>query len=94
MRCKMCGAKLKKEGDICKNCYEEYKEQEALKADNETEIFRVTRKYSPKFNLLKNGEMILMLLIVVLAGFSTFSAGMGIFITILCLVALRSLDVF
>lgn len=94
MRCKMCGAKLKKNGDICKNCYEEYKEQEALKADNEPEVFRVTRKYSPKFNLLKNGEMILMLLIVVLAGFSTFSAGMGVLITFLCLVALRSLDVF
>lgn len=87
MRCKMCGAKLKKDGDICKNCYEEYKQQEALKSDNEPEIFRVIRKYSPKFNLLKNGEIILLLLIVILSAFSTFSVGMGIFITILCLVA-------
>lgn len=87
MRCKMCGAKLKKDGDICKNCYEKYKEQEQLKADNEEELFRVKRKYSPKFNLLKNGEIILLLLIVVLAAFSTFSVGIGILITILCVVA-------
>ena len=87
MRCKMCGAKLKKEGNICKNCYEEYKEQEKLKAINEEELFRVNRKYSPKFNLLKNGEIMVLLLIVALAGLSSYSTAIGILIAILCVVA-------
>lgn len=86
MRCKMCGAKLKKEGDICKNCYEKYKEQEALRADDEQEIFCVKRKYSPKFNLMKNGEVILLELIVALAALSAYGTFLGILVTILCVV--------
>ena len=34
----MCGAELKKEGDICKNCYDKYIEQETLKLDNEQKM--------------------------------------------------------
>lgn len=86
MRCKMCGAKLKKEGDICKNCYDKYKKQESLKADDEQEVFSVNRKYSPKFNLLKNGEIILLLLIIALAGISSYGTWLGTLITILCIV--------
>lgn len=85
MRCKMCGAKLKKEGDICINCYEKYKAQERLKADNEKELFKVNRKYSPKFNTLRNGEMIVLLVIVALAAFSSYGTFLGILITILCI---------
>ena len=59
MRCKICGAKLKKEGDICRNCYHEYKEKEKLETIQEEELLRVNRKYSPKFNLLKNGDIII-----------------------------------
>ena len=33
MKCKICGAKLKKDGDICKNCYKAYLEEEELKKD-------------------------------------------------------------
>ena len=57
MRCQVCGRKLKKDGNICKTCYEELKKKKELKADNEIEVFRVNRKYSPKFNqaLIKNG---------------------------------------
>ncbi len=34
MKCKICGAKLKKEdGDICTNCYKRYQEEEDLKKD-------------------------------------------------------------
>ena len=33
MRCRICGAKLKKEGDICTNCYKKYQEEEDLKKD-------------------------------------------------------------
>lgn len=88
MRCKICGANLKKDGDICKNCYQQYKEQESLEADNEPKIFEVKRKYSPKFNLLKNGEFILILIIIALAGLSSYGTVLGILITILCIVVL------
>ena len=86
MRCRICGARLKKDGDICKNCYQEYKDKEALKSKNEDKIFEVKRKYSPKFNLLKNGELILVLLMVSLAGLATYGTLLGILITILCVV--------
>ena len=53
MRCRICGAKLKKEGDICSNCYKMYQEEEYLKKDiNERLIVR--RKYSILYNLLNN----------------------------------------
>ena len=81
----MCGAKLKKEGNLCKNCYEKYKNSERLKANNEKELYSIKRKYSPKFNLLKNGELILLELIIILAGFSSYSTAIAILITILCI---------
>lgn len=86
MRCKICGAKLKKNGDICKNCYNEYKDYEKLKVDNEQELYKVKRKYSPKFNLLKNGEIIILELIIALAALSSYSTIVGILITILCII--------
>ena len=88
MRCKICGAKLKKEGDICKNCYREYKEKENLYADNEEVIFEIKRKYSPLFNLLKNFEVIIVLLLISLSGFSNFGNILGVLITILCFIVL------
>ncbi len=86
MRCKICGAKLKKEGDICRNCYHEYKEKEKLETIQEEELLRVNRRYSPKFNLLKNGEIILLLIIVALAGLSAYTTFIGILITVLCVI--------
>jgi len=86
MRCKMCGAKLKKSGNICKNCYADYKKQEKLLAEDEQELLKLKRKYSPKFNLLKSGEFILLLIITALAGFSSFGNLGGILISILCIV--------
>lgn len=86
MRCKMCGAQLKKEGDICKNCYDKYIEQETLKLDNEKEIFSIRRKYSPKFNLLKNGELIVLEIIIILAGFTAYNVPAAILIMFLCFV--------
>ena len=88
MRCKICGAKLKKEGDICKNCYKEYKEKESLYADNEDVLFEIKRKYSPGFNLVKSGELILILLLISLSGFNSYGIILGILITILCLIVL------
>lgn len=87
MRCKMCGAKLKKDGDICKNCYQKYKKEENLRNIKEPEMFKVKRKYSPKFNLLKNGEIILLVIIFILAAFATYNTVIAIFISILCLLA-------
>lgn len=86
MRCKICGAKLKKDGDICRNCYQEYREQERLKAEDEEILFCVKRKYSPKFNLLKNGEIILLLIIIALAAIASYATILGILITVLCII--------
>ena len=87
MRCKMCGAKLKKEGNICKNCYQEYKDDQKLRENNEEEQLSIKRKYSPKFNLLKNGEIILFVIIIILAGFSYYNTITAILITILTIFA-------
>lgn len=52
MRCRICGAKLKKEGDICTNCYKAYQEEEDLKKDT-NEILRLKRKYSISYEFAK-----------------------------------------
>lgn len=51
MRCRICGAKLKKDGDICSNCYKLYQEEEDLKKDT-SERLVIKRKYSISYNLL------------------------------------------
>ena len=54
MRCRICGAKLTKEGDICKNCYEEYSNEEELKKKVETDnnyLMKIYRKYIPSYYL-------------------------------------------
>ena len=38
MKCSICGARLKKEGDICKNCYKEFQEEEELKKDTNEQL--------------------------------------------------------
>lgn len=52
MRCKICGARLTKEGDICSNCYKTYQEEEELKKDTKQRLV-IKRKYSISYNLLK-----------------------------------------
>lgn len=52
MRCSICGAKLKKEGDICTNCYKKYQEEEDLKKDVKERLV-VKRKYSISYLILK-----------------------------------------
>lgn len=66
MRCKICGAQLKKDGDICKNCYEEYCKEEELEKDV-NEVFRLTRKYSPKYQLTRYGDGYILAIIIILA---------------------------
>ncbi len=59
MRCSICGAKLKKDGDICSNCYKEFQEEEDLKKDVK-EVFKIKRKYSIKYEMLKYIEIIIL----------------------------------
>ena len=43
MRCSICGAKLRKDGDICTNCYKRLQEEKELENDTNV-IFEVKRK--------------------------------------------------
>ena len=86
MRCKICGAKLKREGDICKNCYQEYKQKEKLYAEDEEVLLRIKRKYSPKYNLLRSGELIAIAILASLAAFSKYNVLSGILVTLLCII--------
>lgn len=52
MKCKICGANLKKDGDICSNCYKTYQEEEELKKDV-NEILKIKRKYSIAYEFSK-----------------------------------------
>ncbi len=52
MRCKICGAQLKKDGDICTNCYKAFQEEEELKKDV-NERLKIKRKYSISYELVK-----------------------------------------
>ena len=65
MRCRICGAKLKKEGDICTNCYKKYQEEEDLKKDVNERLV-VKRKYSIAYLILKYTWLI------IIFAFSTF----------------------
>ena len=52
MKCKICGAKLKKDGNICKSCYEKYCKDEELKKDTNV-LLKIHRKYLPKYQITK-----------------------------------------
>lgn len=52
MKCRICGAKLKKDGDICKSCYKAYLEEEELKKDVNEQL-RIKRKYSIAYEIAK-----------------------------------------
>lgn len=59
MRCSICGAKLAKEGDICKNCYKEFQEEEELKKDTNEQL-KIKRKYSIAYEVAKYVELIIL----------------------------------
>ena len=52
MKCRICGAPLKKEGDICTNCYKKYQEEEELKKDTK-EVLKFNGKYSIAYEFTK-----------------------------------------
>lgn len=59
MRCSICGARLTKEGDICKSCYKEFQEEEELKKDTKEQL-KIKRKYSISYEITKYVELILL----------------------------------
>lgn len=71
MRCRICGAKLTKDGDICKNCYKEFQEEEELKKDTKEQL-KIRRKYSISYEVRKYTELIV---ICILAMIVCISAG-------------------
>ena len=59
MKCSICGARLKKEGDICKTCYKEFQEEEELKKDTKEQL-KIKRKYSIAYEITKYVELIIL----------------------------------
>lgn len=71
MRCRICGAKLKKDGDICNVCYKEFQEEEELKKDTVQKL-SINRKYLISYEITKCLEIIV---ICLLAGVLCFLSG-------------------
>ena len=63
MKCSICGARLKKEGDICTNCYKEYKQDEELKKDVK-EVLKLKRKYSINYEIARYSAMIIIFILM------------------------------
>ncbi len=63
MKCKICGAKLNKDGDICKNCYQNILEEEKLEKDV-NEILKIKRKYMPAYEIYTLTELIIIFVVV------------------------------
>ena len=70
MKCKICGAELKKEGDICKECYKKYQEEEELKNDKNVRL-KIKSAYKVEFEVKKYAEFdFFMILMIILFAFS------------------------
>ena len=65
MKCRICRAKLKKDGDICTSCYKEFQEEEDLKRDT-NERLKIKRKYSINYELVKSTELIILAILSML----------------------------
>ena len=64
MKCRICGAELKKEGDLCPNCYKQLKKEEELKADTR-ELYVVKRKYKPFFHMRQRWDISLIAILCI-----------------------------
>ena len=69
MKCRVCGAELKKEGDLCPNCYKELKKEEELRADIK-ELFVIKRKYKPLFHIRQRWDVTIIAILCIF--FSAF----------------------
>ncbi len=77
MKCSICGAKLKKEGDICSKCYKKFKEEEELKKDV-NEMLKIKRKYSIAYVLVKYAWIILIFILSAIGCFAFSSPLEGV----------------
>ena len=64
MECRRCGAKLRREGDLCPKCYKKVLEEEELKNDV-IPIMTIKRKYKPSFVLKQRWDVILIIVLVI-----------------------------
>lgn len=69
MRCSICGAKLKKDGDICTNCYKKYQEDEDLKKDVKQRLV-IKRKYKVSYLILKYSWLIIIFMFATMGLFA------------------------
>lgn len=69
MRCRICGAKLKKEGDICRNCYKKFQEEEDLKKDNKERLV-IKRKYLINYIFLKYTWLVVIFTLAAIGSFA------------------------
>lgn len=72
MKCKICGAKLNKDGDICKNCYQDILKEEELEKDV-NELLKINRKYIPAYEVSTLTEIIVIFVIVAISLLATQS---------------------
>ena len=96
MKCKVCGAELRNEGDICKNCYAEMLEYEELEKDTKV-IYKLKPKFIPIYEIFNKGEFLLVGLILVLCLLATSKIIEGIACSIvfiiLCVLIFRFIRV-
>lgn len=64
-KCKFCGKKLARQGDICTNCYNDLLRKNRQKRDNK-ELFKFKATYNFKYEFLKNLEYNILLILLVL----------------------------
>lgn len=83
MRCSICGAKLKKEGDICTNCYKLVQEEKNLEKDTNV-VFELKRKYGIAYEINKYTWVFI---ILILSSFCCFAVG-NIMAGLLCILLL------
>ena len=89
MKCRICGAKLTKEGDICVNCYKKYQEEEDLKKDV-NKILELKRKFKLSYEFVKYWELILIFILSAIGCFVFENSLEGI----LCLLILMAILAF
>lgn len=91
MKCKICGEKLKKEGDICNSCLSKIKEEEKLKKDTKVR-YELEKDFKLLYMLCKKIDVVIALIIVYIASIVVIEKWyLALFITImvLCYVAIE-----
>lgn len=88
MKCKRCGAVLKKDGDLCRKCFNEIQKENEMKNDK-TELLRIKKKYSPKYILTaKMIEVYIFFILFILVSILSKNIGTAILFTIILLVVM------